>query len=362
MSMKLAYKTFDLPLKHVFTIARGSTTVQPTLIVQLSQDERHGYGEATTNTYYGATAAQMASALESVRSTIESADPLAPDNLLDELADHLQGNEFALAAIDQAVHDLWGKLQGQPVYKLWGLTTDRIPVSDYTIGIDSVDNMIAKLREMPDWPVYKIKLGTDDDLSIVRALREATDATLRVDANCGWTPEQAIHLSGPLKSLGVEFIEQPLPADDVDGAAEVFHRSALPIIADESCARESDVSRCVGRFHGVNIKLVKCGGLAPARRMIGEARSHGLRVMAGCMTESTVSISALAQLLPQLDYVDMDGAVLLAQDIARGVSVEKGVCEFPAAAGTGVELLDGPLPDDCREIETSGTQNPETSP
>jgi L-alanine-DL-glutamate epimerase-like enolase superfamily enzyme len=234
-------------------------------------------------------------------------------------------------------------LRGAPVYRLWGLSTDTAPLSNYTLGIDTPEKMVAKLREMPGWPVYKIKLGTPDDLAIVRELRRHTDATFRVDANCGWTAGQTIEFAPLLKKLGVEFIEQPLPPEDTEGARRAFENSALPLVADENCVTEADVDRCAGRFHGINIKLVKCGGLAAARRMIARARELGLQVMVGCMTESTVGISAIAQLLPLLDYVDMDGAVLLAKDIATGVHVERGRCVYPDVNGTGVTLIDGPL-------------------
>lgn len=346
--MQLTYQQFDLPLKHRFTISRGSVAVQSTLIVQLSAKGEFGYGEATTNTYYGATIQNMSAAIESVRPLIENCDGLDdPLPLITAIATKLPEHDFAmfaLSALDQAIHDLWGKLRGAPVYRLWDLSTDKVPMSDYTLGIDKHEKMVAKLHEMPGWPVYKIKLGTDDDLGILRELRRHTDATFRVDANCGWTAEQTIELSAIMKDMGVEFIEQPLPADDVEGARLAFERSALPLVADESCLTEDDVDRCQGRFHGINIKLVKCGGLAAARRMIKRARELGLKVMVGCMTESTVGISALAQLLPLLDYVDMDGAVLLASDIATGVRLERGKCIYPTDVnGTGVRLMDGPL-------------------
>lgn len=343
--MKVAYRTFDLPLRHVFTIARGSMEAQTTFIVELTHDGQRGYGEATTNDYYGATAEAMAAGVESVRSLLEAGDPYNPESLLAELAEALPDNSFALCALDLALHDLWGKLQGAPVYKLWGLSINNIPPSDYTIGIDSIDKMVEKLREMPGWPVYKIKLGTSNDIDIVRALRQETDARFRVDANCGWSAEQTIEFSHALAQLDVEFIEQPQPPGDDDAARAAYTGSVLPLIADESCITEEDVSRCAGQFHGINIKLTKCGGLAPARRMIAEARELDLSVMCGCMTETTVGISAIAQLLPLLDYVDMDGAVLLAKDIASGVKVDRGICHFPARNGTGVELLDGPLGD-----------------
>jgi len=346
LQMQLTYQKFDLPLKHVFTISRGSVTVQETLVVQLAADGKYGYGEATTNSFYGATIANMSSVIESVRSIVEQGSVEDPLKLIGGVAEKLPKEKFAkfaLNAIDQAIHDLWGKLRGAPVYRLWGLSTDKIPLSDYTLGIDTPEKMVAKLKEMPGWPVYKIKLGTADDLGIVRELRKHTDALFRVDANCGWTAEQTIELSAVLKNMGVEFIEQPLPPEDVAGARRAFEKSALPLIADENCIVEEDVDRCAGAFHGINIKLVKCGGLAAARRMIDRARQLGLAVMAGCMTESTVGISALAQLLPLLDYVDMDGAVLLAKDIATGVRLEKGHCIYPNANGTGVELIGGPI-------------------
>lgn len=343
--MRLTYKQFDLPLRHVFTISRGSMSVQPTIIVQLSIQNVHGYGEATTNSYYGATIEKMSASFESVRSFLEGALLNDPLELIAELARRLPGQEFALSALDMAIHDLWGKLRGKPVYELWKLKTDKIPASDYTLGIDTPEKMVAKLLEMPGWPVYKIKLGTADDLTIVRELRKHTDAPFRVDANCGWTAAQTIELAPKLKDLGVEFIEQPIAAGNDDEARKAREGSSLPLIADESCVVESDVDRCQGLFHGINIKLVKCGGLAAARRMIARARELGMQVMCGCMTESTVGISAIAQLLPLLDYVDMDGAVLLAKDIATGVKLDKGRCIYPKENGTGVQLIDGPLPD-----------------
>jgi L-alanine-DL-glutamate epimerase-like enolase superfamily enzyme len=337
--MLVRLHAFDLPLRHTFTISRESIASQPTLIVELSQDGVSGYGEATSNKYYGFTIERMARDLAAVKPQLEAMRLSDPVAIWSQCQPALSGDPFALCAVDQAAHDLWGKLRGQPVWKLWGLSIQKVPASNYTIGIDSIETMIAKMNEFPGWPIYKIKLGTDRDLEIVRALRTCTDATFRVDANCGWTPEQAIAYAPELKKLGVEFIEQPLPADRWDDLRRVGREAALPIIADESCIVESDVARCAGVFQGINIKLVKCGGLTPARRMIAEARRLGLSVMVGCMTESTVGISAIAQLLPLLDYVDMDGAVLLAEDVAEGVRLDRGRCVYPDSPGHGVRLL-----------------------
>ena len=337
--MLLRLHTFDMPLSHTFRTSRGSTTSQATLVVELSQDGQSGYGESTSHSYYGFSIDRMAGDLSALRSRLEATRLENPAALWSEFQPALADDAFALCALDQAAHDLWGKLQGQPVWKLWGLSTERIPASSYTVGIDTIATMVAKMNEFSGWPIYKIKLGTDRDLEIVRELRRHSDAVFRVDANCGWTADQAIEYSREFKQLGVEFIEQPLKADRWDDLRRVGRESALPIIADESCIVESDVSRCGGVFQGINIKLTKCGGLTPARRMIAEARRLGLSVMLGCMTESTVGISAIAQLLPLADYADIDGAVLLAEDIAEGVRLDRGRCVYPDAPGHGVRLL-----------------------
>lgn len=337
--LRLETHAFDLPLKHPFTISRSTVSVQPTLIVELSHGEHRGYGEATTNDYYGMTLERMRDAIERVRAMVENLDTIDPVATFQMLQPQLSEDPFALCALDQAMHDLWGKVEQKPVYELWGLDPSNAPISNFTIGIDSIETMVAKLQEVPDWPIYKIKLGTRHDIEIVEQLRQHTDATFRVDANCGWTVEETIENSQRLSKLGVEFIEQPLPADQIEASREVFASSALPIIADESCIVEEDVDRCAGRFHGVNIKLVKCGGMTSARRMIERARELEMKVMVGCMTESSVGISAIAQLAPLLDYVDMDGAELLAQDIAHGVEVKQGVCHFPNVNGNGVTLM-----------------------
>ncbi len=337
--MNLTLRWFDLPTRHPFTISRGTTTVQPTLIVELEHGGVRGYGEAPECPYYGVTVENMTAVLERTRPQIEAAEPGDPADFWESLRPRLAGSTFAQCALDVAAHDLWGKLRGAPVWKLWGLSLENLPPSDYTIGIDSIEVMVEKLKEFPDWPVYKIKLGTPDDLEIVRRLREHTDAVFRVDANCAWTAQETIGNAVGLKQLGVEFIEQPLPADRWEDMKDVCHESVLPIVADESCQVEPDVDRCVGRFHGVNIKLVKCGGLTPARRMIARARQLDLKVMVGCFTESSVGISAIAQLLPLLDYADMDGALLLARDIAAGVTIDRGRVNYPEENGCGVKLL-----------------------
>ena len=339
--MKLTIEDIHLPLRHPFTTSLGTTTVQHNLLITLEAEGVKGYGEgASSHAWHAYTPDSMRGALEVVRPLIEGSPFNTPEDLWTRVFPALGENPFALCALDEAAHDLWGKRQGSPVWKLWGLSLDRIPPSDYTIGIDTIDTMVRKLHEFDGWPIYKIKLGTPDDLAIVRALRKETDAIFRIDANTGWTAEQTIAYAPELKQLGVEFLEQPLPRDDWDGMHRVKAECVLPVIADESCQVESDVARCAGIFDGINIKLTKAGGLTPARRMIQQARNLGLKLMVGCMTESSVGISAIAQLLPLLDYVDMDGSVLIARDIATGVRLDRGKPIFPDCPGNGVQLLE----------------------
>lgn len=338
--MKLYLHAFDLPLAHAFTITHESRTVQPTLIAELRDpDGKAGYGEATTTTYYGVYRDDLIKRLEGIRQIIEETPLTTPEQYWEDLRPHLHDMPFAQCMIDQAANDLWARRLGQRLGQLWRPPIGRaLPPTSYTIGMADIPTMIAKMQERP-WPIYKIKLGTDHDLDIVRALREHTQAVFRVDANTAWTAEQTVALAPALRELGVEFIEQPLKPADREGQAYVYAHCALPVIADESCHAEADVARCAGLFHGVNIKLMKCGGLTPARRMIAEANQLGLKTMVGCMTESSVGISAIAQLTPWLDYVDMDGALLLAKDPAKGVVIDTaGQAHYPDAPGTGVTL------------------------
>ncbi|WP_019989149.1 dipeptide epimerase [Rudanella lutea] len=337
--MKLFFHRFDLRLKHTFTIAHDSRDVQQTLVVELRDaNGRRGFGEATANKYYGITIDRMVADLEAIRDLIErEADTHSAESLWTLVHPYLRDNPFAQCALDEAMHDLVAKRAGVPLYQYWHLDPARNPITNYTIGIDTVEKMVAKMQELP-WPLYKIKLGTPDDMAIVRELRQHTEARFRVDANCGWTAEQTIRFAPELKTLNVEFIEQPLPADDYAGQARVFAESALPIVADESCIVENDVDKCINRFHGVNIKLTKCGGLTPARRMIDRAKGAGMSVMVGCMTESSVGISAIAQLLPLLDYVDMDGTLLITNNPASGVTLDYGRVIYAPENGTGAML------------------------
>ena len=337
--MELRLHEYELPLKHPFTISRGTTTAQRTLIVELQQDGMSGYGEATANSYYDSSMDLMRTRLQAMQPLLGSEMFRDTESFWNLCAGHLADAPFVLSALDCAAHDLWGRLENAAVHRLWGLDPNDAVKSSFTIGIAGMNEMVAKLAEMPGWPVYKIKLGTAHNVEIIQALREHTEAVFRVDANCGWVPDEAATLSAEMARHGVEFIEQPLPPDAREAQAGLFRDSALPLIADENCMSEADVLQCVNHFHGINIKLCKCGGLTPARRMIANARDHGLKVMVGCMVESSVGISAAAQLAPLLDYADLDGAVLLAKDAADGVQLRQGKLLFPDEPGLGIRAL-----------------------
>jgi len=335
--MRLELKKFVLPLKHTFSISRESHDFQDTLVVSLALDGKVGHGEATSNPYYHITVEGMIQEIEAQRQAIEAFDFRVPEEFHAFLMD-LGFNNFSICALDLAAHDLYGKLLGKPLYQLWGTEPAHYPITNYTLGIADIQTMVAKMKEKP-WPIYKIKLGTDDDIALVRELRKHSDAVFRIDANCAWTADETIHNAPLLRELGVEFLEQPLKVDDWEGMERVMHGSVLPIMADESCVVEDDVERCALHFNGINIKLTKCGGLTPALRMLKRAQELGLKTMVGCMTESTVGISAIAQLAPQLDYVDMDGPLLLKEDIAEGIQIlENGELVFPTGGGSGIKL------------------------
>lgn len=333
-------RVYELPMAHTFRISRQSFDTKRSLIVELQDGIHSGYGEASENPYYGKTIEDMVADLKAAREAIELSPMQEPSAFWSEMQPLLKNDLFALCALDMAYHDLYARKKGKKLYELLGLNTSHNPLSNFTIGIDRIENMVNKMKQQP-WPIYKIKLGTDHDLEIVKALRKHSSAIFRIDANCAWTVEQTLDLAPKLKALGVEFLEQPLPADDLEGSKLLYKRSVLPIIADESCQVESDVEQCFKRFHGVNIKLVKCGGITPALRMLRKAALLKMKRMVGCMTESSVGISAIAHLLPLLDYVDMDGAVLLRSDPASGVTLRQGKVIYSALPGIGVELDTG---------------------
>ncbi len=334
--MKVSYFTYSLKFRHPFTISKGTKTHQPTLIVELEHFGIKGYGEAPAIAYYNIPVEKMIEDLERKKTFVEKFAFTEPDRYWHYLHHLLPQNNFLVCALDIAAWDMYGKLKKKKLYELWNGDISKNPVTDYTIGIDSIDKMIAKLKEKP-WPVYKIKVGTVDDIAIVKALRENTDSLLRVDANAAWDLETALQLIPQLKDLGVEFVEQPLAKDNWEGMKKLYNESSLPLFADEACVLESDVEKCKGHFHGINIKLTKCSGITPALRMIKKARGLDLQVMVGCMNESTIGSAAVAHLLPFIDHVDMDGPLLLEEDVATGIGYDFGKIIYSDKPGLGIE-------------------------
>ena len=337
--MKMQLYRVNLPLAHQFTIARESISTQASLIVELEHEGVHGLGEVTENSFYGHTLDSITASLNRVAGVLDDYIEHSPVQVWPKMYEAIDGDMFALSALDIAAHDLRGRRFGIPTWQDWGLAWTGIPESSYTIGIDSIEKMIAKLKEQPGWSIYKIKLGTARDLEVVNELRKHTDAVFRVDANCSWSADETIANSYVLANLGVEFIEQPLAIDSsVDDKLRVYNESKLPVLADEDCQVSDDVLRCNGLYHGINVKICKCGGLTPALGMLRQAKTLNMKTMVGCMVESSIGISGAAQLMPLMDYADLDGAVLLSDSPTEGVRVTKGVVHLTDRPGTGAIL------------------------
>lgn len=334
--MHLKIYDFDMKLKYPFSISRHTYYSQPNIILEMKYNGLSGYGEATINPYYNITIDNLKESFGAMNKRLEDYNFESPDRLFDDFSDFLSINSFALAALNNASWDLFGKLNACPVSKLIKLPKLASPQTSYTLGIDNKKNLLKKMEDLP-WPIYKIKLGTPDDLDLIKFIRKHTKSMIRVDANCAWDLEQTIDLSGELKALNVEFIEQPLPAGD-PFQKQCHQNSLLPLMADESCCIESDVEKCKNKFHGINIKLLKCGGLSPALRMIKKGRELGLKIMVGCMTESSIGISAAAQLLPFVDFADLDGPLILAEDLATGLNYKNGNLSLSKEIGFGVNF------------------------
>lgn len=339
--MKLFTEIQTLRTKHPFVIARGGSSEYRTVVVRLVADDgTEGWGEAAATPYYGETAETVVAVLERVRPILEAADPWQIEATEAAINKSIGRNPAAKVAVSMALWDMAGKRAGQPLWRLWGLDPAASPKSSFTIAIPaSLDDLRARVREATGagYPILKVKLGSDRDEQLIRTVREtAPDVLLRVDANCAWTPRRALAMMPLLAELGVEFVEQPLEPWDVAGLRFVREHSPLPIVADESCLVASDVPKMAGVVDGVNLKLAKCASLGEARKIITVARAQGLQVMAGCMIESSLAITAAAHLAPLLDFVDLDGAALLAQDPFRGATITGGVVTLPTAPGLGV--------------------------
>ena len=333
--MQLTYHTIDLELKHPFRISRSVTELKKNVIVQIDE----GIGEAAPSQYYGENADTVIKCLEKVKDQLGN-DPFQIESILTNLDKKISGNFSAKAAIDMALHDLVAKRLNIPLYKLLGLDGKTPLVTSYTIGIDTPEKMKEKTKQAKDFLVYKVKVGAENDVEMVKAVREVTDAKIRVDANAGWNTEEALDKIQQLKEYKIEFVEQPIDPKDKAGLKKIKEKSELPIIIDERLMTSNDIPDFVGLCDGINIKLAKCGGIREALRMIHVARAHGLKVMLGCMIESSVGIAAAAQLGSLVDFLDLDGNLLVTNDPYEGLRLENGKLYLSDLPGLGVVLKD----------------------
>ncbi|WP_048076437.1 dipeptide epimerase [Halorubrum sp. AJ67] len=342
MSLDAEFERVSMPLENPFTIARGTQTAAENVIVRVTDNAgMTGVGGAAPSSHYGETADTVEAVMPDLLDAVERVgDPHALHAIESELRAVVEGNPAARCAVSIAVHDLAAKRLGVPLHRLWGLDPTDAPKTSFTIGLDETERVREKAADAVEagHSVLKIKLGTDRDRELVDAVREAApDARLRVDANEAWTPKEAVRKADWLADRDVEFVEQPVPAEEPEGLRYVYERSPLPIAADESCVTVADVPAIADRCDIANLKLMKTGGLLEARRVIAAARAHGLEVMCGCMIESNASIAAAAQLAPLLDYADLDGSLLLAEDPYAGIDLPDGEIRLAEQdrAGTG---------------------------
>lgn len=337
--MRISHEVIRLRTRYPFVIARGGYAAHENVVIRITdEDGIEGCGEAAPNRYYGESVATVIAALDQLSPVLGSADSWSLEAVDASLDRVLRGNNAAKSAISAALHDIVGKRLGVPVHRLWGLDAADCGQSSFTIGIADNDGLRQRVADAAEYPILKIKLGTERDMEIVRVVRDAAPSKkLRVDANAAWTASHAVRMIDFLADNDVEFVEQPVAQHDIEGFRFVRARSKLPIIADESCLVATDVPRLAGAVDGINVKLAKCGSLREAIRMVHTARSFGMSVMAGCMIESSLGISAIAQLAPLLDQADFDGAALLAEDPFDGATITGGQIRLTNRPGLGVE-------------------------
>jgi L-alanine-DL-glutamate epimerase-like enolase superfamily enzyme len=334
--IQLRQHAIELQLRHTFRLARGDSDSRRVLVVEIEHDGLIGRGEAAPIARYGQDAASAARATE--RMVARMGDPRAFESVAARVA--VAGEPAAEAAIDMALRDLAGKRLGVPLYELMGIDPSSMPVTSFTIGMDTPEIVEQKVREAAGFKVLKVKMGSKDDQKVLETVRSLTDCPVRVDANEGWALEDALARLEWLQEMGVELVEQPLPADQLTEMRELKKQSPLPLIADESVGRADDIPRLAEAFDGINIKLMKCGGLGEALQMIHVARAHGMSIMLGCMVESSLAITAAAHIAPLVDYADLDGNLLITNDPFIGAEVREGKLVLPSEPGLGVRERD----------------------
>ena len=337
--MSLQFRPYELHLKHVFTIAEGSRNTTPVMLTEISYEGMAGYGEASMPPYLGESHETAAAFLSKVDlSSFET--PFLMEDILQYVEQIAPGNYAAKASVDIALHDLVGKLVGQPWFRLWGLNAAHAPDTSFTIGIDKPEVVKEKTREAAPYKILKIKLGKGNDREMIRSVRSVNNGPLCVDVNQGWTDKQeALDTIFWLKEQGVVFVEQPMLKTALADTAWLTQRSPLPVIADEALQTLSDLEKVNGIYSGINVKLMKCGGMRAAFTMVKMARALGMRVMIGCMTETSCAVTAAAQLSPLADWADLDGNLLISNDLFDGVHISDGKVVLPEAPGIGIRAL-----------------------
>ncbi|MBI5601437.1 MAG: dipeptide epimerase [Gemmatimonadetes bacterium] len=339
--LTLRYRPYTLELRHVFTIANSSRTTTPVVLTEIEYDGVTGYGEASMPPYLGESHASVLDFLARVDLS-KYENPFELDTILRDVDAITSGNTAAKASVDIALHDLLGRLMHQPWYNIWGFNPARTPYTSFTIGIDTQDVVRQKTREAAAYKVLKVKLGRDTDRMIIETIRSVTDKPITADVNQGWKDRAAaLDMLHWLKEKNVVMVEQPLPKEQVDDLAWLTERSPLPIIGDEGVQRLTDIPHAKGVYHGINIKLMKCTGMREAHKMIVLARSLGMKVMLGCMTETSCAISAASHLSPMVDWADLDGALLIGNDVYDGTQVIDGKVTLRDRPGIGVTKLTG---------------------
>lgn len=336
--MKLSYSTHRLVLKDKFTISHGSYDFRDTFILKMRALGHWGFGEATVIPYLGVSLKGLIADFKKIAPEVEKMKWDHPEDLWPQINSLIPENTFLKSAIDCASWDCYGKSLDKPIYRLLELDPTKCPVSSFTIGHGSEEEMKRKIKNS-NWPVFKIKTSSDEDIELIKKLREVTEKPFWIDANCSWESNSLYEHYHTLNTLKVELLEQPLPIGGESAQKKELHSPSLPLIADESCRVPEDIPKLAPWFDGVNIKLMKCGGISPALKMIQKAKSMGLLVMGGCMTESSIGISAMSHLSPLFDFLDLDGAVLLSNDPAAGTKVRDGMVQISDRSGLGCTLL-----------------------
>lgn len=338
--MKMRFFPYELKLKHVFTVASYSRTTTPDVQVEIEYEGVTGYGEASMPPYLGQTVDTVMAFLRKV-DLEQFSDPFGLEDILAYVDSISPGDTAAKAAVDIALHDLVGKLLGAPWYKIWGLNKEKTPSTTFTIGIDTPDVVRGKTREVAgQFNILKVKLGRDNDKEMIRTIRSVSALPIAVDANQGWSDRQyALDMIHWLKEQGIVMIEQPMPKEQLDDIAWITQQSPLPVFADESLQRLNDVTALKGAFTGINIKLMKCTGMREAWKMVTLARALDMKVMVGCMTETSCAVSAAAQLSPVVDFADLDGNLLISNDRFKGMEVINGKITLNDLPGIGVDLI-----------------------